>query len=284
MIREGDMMGRMSLYSGCFAAVLFACLAQSLSAQQEVVHPGETYDSLQAGADAYYDAEAQRRAMIGRQVMLEEQILADNTWADPKYKYQPVGPESYGPILPKAYIGPTLGDVYAYPPTAGGVVYYGTPGGPVAGAPGPAVVQSYPGAGGYAAPVPTFQPWPRVPNDIWGAPYYGYVRQPVGYVKIWTGRLSYIYKPVYASPPVASSQPAQAEAMPARESPRPRPQPKLKAANASAPSESRHTPPPPPVPYVPPTTAPEQTPDDGLELNPSKVTPASPIPKTGQEL
>ena len=109
----------------CFAAFLFISAARPAPAQQEVYHPGETYDSLQAGQDAYWDAEAQRRALIGRQLMIEEQIMQQNTWADPQDKYRPVRPESFGPILPKYTPGPTLADVYAYPPTDGGPVYYG---------------------------------------------------------------------------------------------------------------------------------------------------------------
>ena len=50
--------------------------------------------------------------------------MRQNTWADPQDRYRPVRPESYGPVLPKAYVGPTLADVYAYP-TDGGPVYYG---------------------------------------------------------------------------------------------------------------------------------------------------------------
>ena len=151
--------------------------------------------------------------VVGRQLMVEDQIMQQNTWLDPQDKYRPVRPESYGPILPKYRVGPTLADAYAYPPTVGGPVYYGgTPFAPAA--PGGAAVPRTggDGSGRDAAAVPVFQPWPQVPNDIWGAPYYGYVRQPIGHVKIWTGRLSYIYKPIYASPPVESPQPASAMA------------------------------------------------------------------------
>ncbi len=83
------------------AAFLLATTTLPLAAQQEVYHPGETYDSLQAGQDAYGDAEAQRRALIGRQLLLEEQIMRQNTWADPQDRYRPVRPDSYGPIAPK---------------------------------------------------------------------------------------------------------------------------------------------------------------------------------------
>ena len=51
--------------------------------------------------------------------------MQQNTWLDPQDKYRPVRPESYGPILPKYRVGPTLADAYAYPPTVGGPVYYG---------------------------------------------------------------------------------------------------------------------------------------------------------------
>ena len=178
---------------GCIATLFSLAVARPVPAQEEVVHPGETYDSLQAGRDAYFEAEAERRAKIGRQLILEEQIQTDNTWSDPQNKYRPVQPESYGPVRPRVYIGPTLADVYAYPQSA--IVYYNAPlAAPSYAPPG--------GSGHYAAPVPVFQSWPRVPGDIWGTPYYGYVRQPIGHVKIWTGRGSYIYKPVYASPAV----------------------------------------------------------------------------------
>ena len=178
------------------AVLLFVGSARPAFAQQEVYHPGETYDSLQAGRDSYWDAEAERRAKIGRQLMLEEQIQTENTWSNPQDKYRPVHPESYGPIRPKVYVGPTLADVYAYPSSS--ITYYNAQ--PAA----PSAVRG-------AAPVPVFEPWPRVPGDIWGTPYYGYVRQPIGHVKIWTGRLSYIYKPVYASP---AMEPAADDAIP----------------------------------------------------------------------
>ena len=125
-------------------AVLSVISTLAACAQEEVVHPGETYDSLQAGQDAYGDAEAQRRAMIGRQLMLEDQIQAQNTWSDPRSKYRPVQPESYGPIRPQVYLGPTLADVYAYPQSA--IVYYNaTPATPTPVA--SAAIRSFCGAG-----------------------------------------------------------------------------------------------------------------------------------------
>ncbi len=252
-----------ALLSCCLAAFLVSTVVRPARAQQEVYHPGETYDSLQAGQDAYWDAEAQRRALIARQLMIEEQIVVQNTWADPQDKYRPVHPESYGPILPKAYGGPTLADVYAYPPSS--VVYYGGASAPVA------------GPGNSAAPVPVFQPWPRVPNDIWGAPYYGYVRQPIGHVKIWTSRLGYIYKPIYASPPMEGN-PSTIAASPRGSVPlgrQPEAGRKMPADDVPSPAALPRVPPPPPKPSPPPPLRRDPKPGEGHDLNP---------PKAGQEL
>ena len=274
-----------ALWVCSFAAILLIGEARHAPAQQEFYHPGETYDSLQAGQDAYLDAEAQRRALVGRQLMVEDQIMQQNTWLDPQDKYRPVHPESYGPILPKYRVGPTLADAYAYPPTVGGPVYYGgTPFAPAA--PGGAAVPRTggDGSGRYAAAVPVFQPWPQVPNDIWGAPYYGYVRQPIGHVKIWTGRLSYIYKPIYASPPVESPQPASAMAARAPQAVAPNPRrafvgPGARVTAAPVPAESLNVPPP-PRPAVPP---PGRL-DSGPAERPGLDCPKPPPPQIGQEL
>ena len=162
---------------GLAASMLLLAQPFPAAAQIEVYHPGETYDSLQAGHDAYVNAEAVRRAAIGRQLQLQEQIQRDNTWANPADKYSPIRPESFGPILPRAAAGIGREDIYALT------------------RPDRQAYQDRPG-------LPLFEPWPRVPNDIFSAPYYGVVRQPTGYVKIWTGPQSCIYKPTYASPPM----------------------------------------------------------------------------------
>jgi len=47
---------------------------------------------------------------------------------------------------------------------------------------------------------PVFTPWPRVPGDIYGYPYYPPVKQPLGHERIQTGPNSYIYRPIHASP------------------------------------------------------------------------------------
>ena len=259
----------------CLLAFLITGPARLASAQQEVYHPGETYDSLQAGADAHWDAEAQRRALIGRQLMIEEQIMLQNTWADPQARYRSVSPESYGPILPKSYVGPTLADVYGYAP--GAAVYYsGMPPVPTVGGAPTSRAVTY-GSGYSAAPGPVFQPWPRVPNDIWGTPYYGYVRQPIGHIKIWTGRLSYIYKPIYASPPMEVARPTSA-ALPRAAAPRPRrpsAEPEMRPPDVPAPTASLNSPPPPPKPSPPPPAPPGPRPGEAPGWNP---------PRTGQEI
>jgi hypothetical protein len=235
-------MCRVICFACGFAALLTMSGARLALAQEEVVHPGETYDSLQAGQDAYGDAEAQRRALIGRQLMLEEQIQAQNTWSDPQDKYRPVRPESYGPVRPQLYIGPTLADVYAYPQS--GIVYYGGQ---------PTMPSTAANGGAYAAPVPAFQSWPRVSGDIWGTPYYGYVRQPIGHVKIWTSRLGYIYKPVYASPAMETAPAASSYATaPRRYRAEARP---WSLAPPVSPGSSP-VPPPPPKPSVPAAAGP----------------------------
>ncbi len=250
---------RGTLRKCCLAAIFCGSAVLPARAQQEFHHPGETYDSLQAGQDAHADAEAQRRALIGRQIMIEDRIVQQNTWADPQDKYRPVRPESYGPILPKSYVGPTLADVYSYPPADGGPVFYGGT---------PAAAPTF---GGTPARAPLFEPWPQVPGDIWAAPYYGYARQPIGHVKIWTGRLSYIYKPIYASMPFENPRPSAWAAAPLSRRPLTAPMP---GTVRPSPAESLNTPPPPPKPQVPPPAGIDGKPGPP-DLNP---------PRAGQEI
>ena len=70
-------------------------------------------------------------------------------------------------------------------------------------------------------------------------------------MKIWTGRLSYIYKPIYASPPMESPRPGPA---PGRSGPAgrcrnsaggQRLEPGYGRSDASSPAESLDAPPPP---------------------------------------
>ncbi len=50
---------------------------------------------------------------------------------------------------------------------------------------------------------PVFEPWPRVPGDIYGYPYYPYVKQSTGYERIWTSHNGYVYRPIYDDTPAA---------------------------------------------------------------------------------
>jgi len=66
---------------------------------------------------------------------------------------------------------------------------------------------------------PVFTPWPRVPGDIYGYPYYGAVKQPIGHEKIWTSPNGYIYRPVYAPPAGQVAAPRAAAPRPYRATP-----------------------------------------------------------------
>ena len=121
---------------------------------------------------------------------------------------------------------------------------------------------------------PVFQPWPRVPNDIWGTPYYGYVRQPIGHIKIWTGRLSYIYKPIYASPPMETARPTASPPGAVPLSLRPPSGSARPAPDVSSPAESLNVPPP-PRPADSPPARPGTKPGEGPNAN---------LPKAGQEI
>lgn len=43
-----------------------------------------------------------------------------------------------------------------------------------------------------------FEPWPYVPGDIWGYPFYDTIESPVGHRITWRGPNAYTYEPVYA--------------------------------------------------------------------------------------
>lgn len=93
---------------------------------------------------------------------------------------------------------------------------------------------------------PLFTPWPLVPGDVYGYPYYPWVKQPIGHEKIWTGPNSYIYLPRYAPP-------ANAQGTPARAAPAPTP--------ATVPQ-------PPPRGAPPANLAPERIPTPPVESGP----------------
>jgi hypothetical protein len=46
-----------------------------------------------------------------------------------------------------------------------------------------------------------FEPWPRVPGDIWGYPLARPVAQPIGHESVQTSPNRWIYRPLYATAP-----------------------------------------------------------------------------------
>ncbi len=99
---------------------------------------------------------------------------------------------------------------------------------------------------------PVFTPWPRLPGDIYGYPYYPLVRQPIGHDKIWTSPNSYVYRPRYAPAiPPPAARPAPPVPAPARPLP---PSPPAAPPATSVPAEPEVLPPgiPEPIPLPPP--------------------------------
>jgi hypothetical protein len=95
----------------------------------------------------------------------------------------------------------------------------------------------------YPAP---FEPWPRVPGDIWGYPQSKPITQPLGHESLQTGPNRWMYRPIYPGPqplpapvkpqvtapatpraqvkaPVQAELPAPSDAAPADRVPRPAP-------------------------------------------------------------
>jgi hypothetical protein len=80
-------------------------------------------------------------------------------------------------------------------------------------------------AAGYGPRYPSaFEPWPRVPGDIWGYPLPRPIEQPVGHQSVQTGPNRWIYRPLYAAdlaPVAADTQPSDPAARPAPRRPGP---------------------------------------------------------------
>ena len=56
-------------------------------------------------------------------------------------------------------------------------------------------------AAGYGPPYPDpFEPWPRVPGDVWGYPRPRPIEQPIGHESLQVGPNKWIYRPLYARP------------------------------------------------------------------------------------
>jgi hypothetical protein len=150
--------------------------------------PG-TYGLLEAGNDAYLRGEAARRDAIGRQL----QTGADIAW----YYGQPPGFPNL-PGIEAAYAGPR----WHAPPIFGPLRAYRL----------------------YNQGYPIFEPWPFVPGDIYGSPYFGRVPQPLGHEVVRTGPDGYVYRPIYG-PELEQGEVPPVEPPPARAEPIPAPLP-----------------------------------------------------------
>jgi hypothetical protein len=153
-------------------------------APQAVASPAATptfiarpYDGLTAGAEAYLNAEANRRQDIARQLYHVEQL----TWS--------IG-------LPNRSNGAVF---YRDPASLDSWYAYGRPSGAAYGR-----RLGWPSAD-------VFEPWPRVPGDIFGYPDPAPIRQPIGHISTQTGPNRWEYHPLYAEDLVpAAATPATA--------------------------------------------------------------------------
>ena len=163
--------------------------------------PPATYDSLDAGRDAYLRAEAQRREAIARQ-------LAGNAYAQ-SHAF-PLG----------MYL--RLGPVYAYLPPAGRRAYA---------AYAPPIVTAPPNGAPYSGYVQRIGPWPGLRAAL--SAYADRVPQPSGHVVTPSGPNGYVYRPYYKQdlqpqPPLGPPEAAVARppaAQPRSVPPPPVPQP-----------------------------------------------------------
>jgi len=142
--------------------------------------PPEPYDSLAAGRDAYYYHEAQRR-----------QAIADQIGTIDRMKWFAGFPDAGG-FDPAPTYGHTI--YYRDPPSLDYV--YAT---------GRSSVYSRYRYRAWPGLPDVFEPWPLVPGDIWGYPYYKTVPQPIGQRQIQTGPRRWESHPVYAAPPDAGT-------------------------------------------------------------------------------
>ena len=152
----------MTMRAACLLGMILALGVTAKAAAQTA------YDPLQAGEDAYRAGEEQRRAAIDQQRQLGEQLRWRNMWAYPSYAPARAGIYAYG-YAPYPY------SVYNPRRAYRQALRYGYP--------------------------PLYQQWPRAPGDIYGYPYYGYARQPIGQEKVWTGPSGYVDRPSHGQPP-----------------------------------------------------------------------------------
>jgi hypothetical protein len=161
-------------------------------------YPRFTYGPLEAAEEARRRAEEAGRDAVNRQLDLADDIRWMNTWA----------PTTYRDSLPY---------IYGY-------------GGPRVGRRVERAFERWVD--------PVFTPWPRVPGDIYGYPYYAPAKQPIGHEKIWTSPNSYVYRPKYAPSSPQPARPTAPAPTPARCPPPPAAPP-----NATMPVEPEVLPP-----------------------------------------
>ncbi len=151
------------------AALLASTFTTSAAAQAPDGLPA--YDALAAGADAYWYHEAQRRRDIDRQLGLVDQMksyAALPPYYDHTIYYRGAPYYRSAPSLEYMYGAGGLGHFDSYRER----VWFGTGN--------------------------IFEPWPLVPGDIWGYPFFNPVPQPIGQRHIQTGPNRWESHPVYA--------------------------------------------------------------------------------------
>jgi hypothetical protein len=167
-------------------------IANSALAQEPPPVP-VPYNGIQAGLDAYALAEEQRRANVGQQLFVNDQL---KYWAGlPTSNGETIYYYGYGGPTTWAYPNAT----HSLPPANRQFTYaYGDR-------------RLWPGSIQRLRPRPftVFEPWPYVPGDIYGYPYYTFapVRQPIGVWQGQTGPNRWESHPVYGLPEPALPPP-----------------------------------------------------------------------------
>jgi len=201
-----------SLVSGVFSLTVSTNIfAEDTTADPEVLpapsaepaeKPEASYGPLRAGQDALHWGEQQRRAAIDRQLELQQNARHYNAWAPYVYRY-------------------ALPHVQAYAPRWAARRFR----------------RDIERAAAVGLPVPPVPPVPWVPPyaEIFGYSHRGWLQQPSGHEKIWTGPNSYIYVPRFG--PRAPQSGAPTPAAPQAPTPAaPRPPEEAPAADLSAPA------------------------------------------------
>ncbi len=164
-------MCRIMVRSVLLGAVASCWLSISVA---QAAEPPEPYDALTAGRDAYYYHEARRRQAIATQLATIDRMK----W----FAGFPAG----GIAIAPGY-GQTI--YYRDPPSLDYIYATGRS----------SVYTRYPNRAWPGLP-DVFEPWPLVPGDIWGYPYYDAVPQPIGQRQVQTGPKQWESHPVYATP------------------------------------------------------------------------------------